>query len=243
MKYIKHTIRGKKQILILVQHGGNMIPVDYSLPEEYLSLEKDFGASELAHLIGKKMGLDVLEILPNRGILDCNRIFSKAVRNFEFEENLSGIYDNIISETFDVIEKYNFIVDLHTMSPHNQYPVIKESIDNIREYIESYTNYCGERRVVDIITKLGNKTLSDTTTSKNLCRILKEKNIPSIFNVPYKFEDYHMTPQYLKRCGGIAVDIPKDFLANGSLTNLKINEQKLDTLSDIFCKLIKDMDN
>ncbi len=230
----------------------------------YLAVERDFGTSELVHEIAKRTNcsVTVIEIELHRGIIDPNRGIEKAVQNlFVHSENLE-LVAQLREAHREALEDVNSILlelkpavllDIHSMSPYTPKTDAESKVRAVRlepgeveSYLDAWLNPArrGERRFVDIVTQLvdgtvvANQKLADTLAGR-----FTGWGIPYRFNHPYPTAPEVMSTSYMRDypgTSGATIDIPKDYLADGTLDALKLNSLKINTMAAAIASAINE---
>jgi predicted N-formylglutamate amidohydrolase len=229
--------------------------IDKSLLEKYIAVEQDAGTTSLTHRLAARISeegyaVGILEVRFPRGIIDSNRITEKSIQNvFNSESNhslaeeLRSLHKTAIAYIESKLSKVqpSLLLDIHSMahftplaSSESSVRAVKLELGNMEEYLDAWLNPLrrGERRYVDIITQLNDgTTVGDIKFSAMLGAELHKANIPYRFNNPYPTAPEVMTTKYLQRYPGVAIDIPKDYLADGPLDALEINPTKVEQIA------------
>lgn len=218
------------------------VPHRQNTLERYFAIDQDKGSAPLAHATAKALarfapeyGSQVLEIHLPRAIIDINRIAGKALRNiFRYPHDISVtqelkyIHAQII-ETLRLrihSQLRAILVDIHTMAPFSPdaaFPTateaISESPGTLDDYVDIWTNPAkrGERRAIDLVTEVRYpdgrvREAADGQLTEIMKEIFSARDIPFCFNHPYPTAPHIMSTEYMQRCRGIAVDVPKDLL-------------------------------
>lgn len=245
------------------------IPESENLLKTAIKLDGDAFAWKIIENIAKKLWIPILElrVCVPRFIIDSNRnpsldllsIQSPLRHIFNFENhklltnNLLLIHKKIVNRITQIISKFWwYVIDLHTManiSPKTQIHdsiAIKEQVGDIKGYIDKWINANGEKRKINIMTKLKNKQdLANMPLSLSLAWELTFNNFQNTFNDPYILTPNLMSTTYMMlNWKTILIDIPKGTLSkesqdtNRHLANLTLCPQKLDILSLAFVSAI-----
>ncbi len=223
----------------------------------YLELERDVGATELAHEVAMRLGKGissaVVEVKMPRGIVDANRarrsegyggvrtLFADPLsgENLRTFNSLSTLHGNML----ETMERLLFaldpsvLVDVHSMAPftpraqgESEVSAVKLEPGKVSEYMDAWLNPArqGERRFVDIVTCLADGTeLANMQLAKKLAESFDASGFKFRFNEPYPTAPGVMTTHYLSGYEGVCIDVPKDYLADGPLDAMVVNAKKV----------------
>ena len=237
---------------------------------QYLRIEQDFGAKELAHSIANELytqapelGALVLENEYPRGVIDGGRKLDFCLRGYvptaildrwknEFlHVHKMTLYQ--IRQELSLAKTQNCLgVDVHTMAPYSPAVQIeKEDFENLNEYVEAYMSarvQGGERRHLDLITEDGHgKVLSDPKIIEYFdCELGKLHTLS--MNTPYAALPHFMMNEYIGTLKGLAIDVPKDFIAEGfqkefQLDCFELSKSKIKQLSHAVAAALVDYIN
>lgn len=238
-----------KPILILNRHdqaGGLLLPTlvpavlvellrgrkpwQVELLENYLQLERDNFARELAHLIADKVRqvlsgvpVQVLDVNFPRGLIDANRKFGHdgvypVRRSFDFAQKpeLHGefvrYHDVIVDKVREQVSNCALFLDVHTM---NAYDLIRPHDDvsdpDLDPYVRMYrgmTNW-GEKRKVNLVDSTPEgELLADRTLVEKVLRIFEGEGVETSRNHPYKVNPFITLGDLYPIAPGLAVDVP-----------------------------------
>ncbi|HLD73103.1 MAG TPA: hypothetical protein VJA23_05985 [Candidatus Nanoarchaeia archaeon] len=229
--------------------------IDKSLLEKYVAVERDLGTGYLSHCLagwiseeGYAVGMVIVQF--PRGIIDPNRITEKSIQNvFDPEsspalaEELRSLHRTTISSIESMLSQArpSLLLDIHSMAPftpqantESSVQAVKLELGKMEEYLDAWLNPLrrGERRYLDIITKLNDgTTVGDIKFSAMQGAELHKAGTLYRFNHPYPTAPEVMTTKYLQRYPGVAIDVPKDYLADGPLDALEINPTKVEQIA------------
>ncbi|MDO8425289.1 MAG: hypothetical protein Q7T01_02130 [bacterium] len=244
--------RQRPSVVLLSPHDGPMewfvgecpallaaCPADAETLARFCALERDVGATALAHRIATLLvergvvRVDVVEVCLPRGIVDGNRLTERALRNIfpadaypDLVRYLHASHASVLTsvrESLALLSPTGIFVDVHTMAPYTpavdpQSPTetIAEHPDALHHVIETWTNRARwrERRHVDVVTRLSgtDALLADPLLRVALVRYLSEHEVPWRENLPYPTAEHVLTTHYLRQRRGVAIDVPKDVL-------------------------------
>jgi hypothetical protein len=231
---------------------------------DYLRIEQDFGSEELAHYTAQELNrrgieVEVVKTAYNRGLLDGGRYPDWALRSAlpsVFKEKNSTQLLRLHKTTTELISEKcllteasgGFVIDLHTMAPKNPTFTLEEhehpSHETITEYVEAFCRKepFQEYRPVDILTKdeHGNQ-VTDEKLSKLIHNVFVENGFTASFNEPYSNHTRYMMNHYLSISSGVAIDIPKHLIAEGSTTDFSLKSfdlcyEKIKTISKLIAE-------
>lgn len=211
--------------------------------ESYLAIERDAGATELAHALAHTLSRShgirahVVELNYPRGILDGGRLKGHALRHClppalmrELEAPLLQIHDATLSfmdrlyETLpSPLERRCLLVDVHTMAsfcPVDEsgrrftFPV---SFPRLEAYVNQYMeaeNHIYPRKI-DLITEdETGRLLADPILLRELKKALAEAAYPSLENEPYHAAPIYLSHQHMQKLPSISIDVPKHLVAS-----------------------------
>lgn len=217
---------------------------DPDLFRRYMAIEQDVGSSELAHHIASKLmrksaeagsplSIVVLDVQLPRAIIDANRLPEYALREvFDYtgHDDIASSYRRkhgfATSEVAALLQRLSpqgIVLDVHSMAPHT--PIgepsspdkpVDLSPTTLDRYVRSYTDPAmrGERRVIDIVTRLPDgAVIADHDLAIACNRELEVAGLESRFDHPYCTNERIMTTRYMQRHRTLAIDVPKDWLA------------------------------
>jgi len=236
----QHSSRGE-EFLERYPEIMDSIAVKAECFDEFVNLERDAGAKELAMQIGKivaeesdgDIGVTIVKSHLPRAVLDTNRVTSKAVRNVidysnlqEFENDFKEIHVGVISEIRRELSCLLYgsgvFVDVHTMAPYtpgvipqSKTEVLSEKPDNLAHYVRAYVNArrTGRRRFMDLMTALpGMPPLADAVLTAKIKKKLDKSHLKYRENDPYPTGPYIMSTEYMSHFPGITIETPKDYL-------------------------------
>jgi hypothetical protein len=204
--------------------------------DTYLSIERDIGATHLAHALGQEIasqsgqGVEVLSIDYPRGLLDGGRDEHFAVRNALPSEVLDQHTSQWKALHLDTVKKIedkiqgsdpkSLVIDVHTMSKYEYLRVldgktISETVrwQSLGEYVRAFTEANEIIRPFNILCR---DEMNQFTSCPKLVARLKERlAAEQVFfeeDVPYRIMKRYRSHAYLNIRRGIAIDLPKDYV-------------------------------
>ena len=251
---VKNTSYGpenkKADVVLLSPHSGNSRQLVERLSgafadkpdvlDDYLTIDADFGADDLAHaiaqeiaVVGGDLRVDVAQVLYERGIVDPNRVPSVAVRNV-LDYGHGGLNKDFLrsihSRTLEIVEKIlgqidetkGIFLDIHSMAPYSPVNLIGEQPGRLGAYSYPYRNRSqrGGRRFLDLITDIpGQGVIANPIILANVQDSLTSAGQSFRRNNPYPKPGYPaqniMGTRYMVKHAGLALDYPKDSLTKG----------------------------
>lgn len=221
---------------------------------EFISIEADLGASNLAHDVAQRLqargvGCLVFEMDYPRAIVDGGRVSEHCLRNSlpsELASVLEPRFAKIHHDTLDrlahlhqVINKnQGILLDLHTMasfSPMKEGKPVTEHVSfaSLESYVAQFKQaprVQDNLRAFDLITEDGQGNfIADEQLANIFRRTLREVGIEYRENSPYAALEAFLMNTHMSRCKGVAIDIPKHLIAVGENPLLfDIGDFKLD---------------
>ena len=278
---IKLNPTKETKFLLIDPHGSDFTQFNSKFPEIsdhhkvksklelfqlYLAIERDLGATELAHSIGKniaenkEVGVEVISINYPRGLLDGGRDQFYAIRNALPEELLIGLsatFKDIHMDTTAKIESKILgtspdciVVDVHTMSTFEYLRELEGkkisdviSWETMNEYVRSFTEAMHLERPLNILCR---DESSDFKASPALVHELKStlRNIGVRHEEdnPYRILKRYKSHTYFGLRRGLAIDIPKSYLCKDqaiySLEMLEVDQSKIDHWGKIIAGVL-----
>lgn len=250
-----HAELGKNFVEIDHPELIDIIKLERSKFEEFLSIEYDFGTNSLSHAIAAKLfyeyGVAVLVVEPTfpRSILDAGRLYPNCIRNIvdyekypELRQSLVNLYEAYMEKLCHIVavaKSYNALsIDLHTMSSYSPDVVqeryseaISETPDNLLEYINLYKNSHkdGEKRNIELFSgDARNGIFASTALLKSLYKAIQAQDIEVEFDKPYILAE-HLVAHYLVcELSAVCIDIPKDLISSITTADKDYDLARLD---------------
>lgn len=235
----------------------------WPLFETYLDIEKDFGATELAHSLGFELasfhGIDtrVVELNYPRGILDGGRLRDHCLRQClppQLMASLSAamlrIHDASLSYMDRLYTEFaktqGFLLDVHTMASYCPvdesgkaftFPI---SFPRLEAYVNQYLNARNHnyRRKIDLICSDENgRKLADPRLLSSLARELTLRNYVCLENEPYHAAPIYLSYQHMSMVPSLSLDVPKHLVAEGDeLDKLAIHPEGIRRLAEALAR-------
>ena len=228
---------------------------DMGLFKKYLSIERDLGATDLAHSLAQKIssasgnGVEVLSIEYPRGLLDGGRDENFAVRcalPASLLEKYSSSWAKLHLETIKRIENKIsasaqdcLVIDVHTMSKYDYLRVVdgrpiseRVSWESLGDYVKAFTDARERLRPFNILCR---DEFGEYTSCPKIVERLKEQLAAEAVSfeedVPYRIMKRYRSHTYLNIRRGIAIDLPKTFISKEQptyrLEHLEVDEEKI----------------
>ncbi|SMF78190.1 hypothetical protein [Pseudobacteriovorax antillogorgiicola] len=235
-----HSADGKEffdQFPEIVNHP--LIKSHWDLFEQYVEIERDKGADQLAHQLGHQLaqrGISsmVLEWQYPRAIVDGGRILSHCLRpclpptlQEQLNDRLLGMHKRSLEkleELHQVInDRHGFVIDMHTMasfSPMNDGKIETKpvSFEGLRAYCQQFTDAPrtpDNLRLFDVITQDEDaREIAHPRLKKAIIDSLNRASIDFVENDPYCADSAFLMNVHLTRCPAIALDLPKHYVAS-----------------------------
>lgn len=223
--------------------------------KKYLSIERDLGATDLAHSLAQKIaissgnGVEVLSIEYPRGLLDGGREENFAVRcalpksllqKYSPQwtklhlETIKRVENKIIASDQDCL-----VVDVHTMSKYDflrfvDGKPISESVtwECLGDYVKAFTDARETTRPFNILCR--DESNQFTSCPKIVDRLKEQLAAEAVRfeeDVPYRIMKRYRSHTYLNIRRGIAIDLPKTFISKDQesyrLEHLEVDEKKV----------------
>ncbi|MFH1430081.1 MAG: hypothetical protein ABIG71_00985 [Candidatus Uhrbacteria bacterium] len=215
-------------------------PADLGTLMRYLAVERDTGASALAHRIASLIANQtdhraaVIEVLLPRGIVDGNRVTGCAIRNVfhhhahsDLTAQLRELHTQVLqlaSSYVSELEPNGILLDIHTMAPYTPFwdqesatMAVKETPDALSQYVDVWINptHRHKRRMLDVVTRCDddNILIADSVLRDACMRQLTNHDIAWRENDPYFTSNHIVTTNFMRAHRAIALDVPKDYLS------------------------------
>ncbi len=228
---------------------------DIDLFKRYLSIERDLGATDLAHSLAQKIaissgsGVEVLSIEYPRGLLDGGRDEHFAVRcalpksllqKYSSQwialhlETIKRIENKIVASDQDCL-----VIDVHTMSKYDflrfvDGKPISESVswENLGDYVKAFTEARETTRPFNILCR--DESHQYTSCPKIVKRLKDQLAAEAVTfeeDVPYRIMKRYRSYTYLNIRRGVAIDLPKTFVTKEqetyNLAHLEVDQEKV----------------
>ncbi len=264
---------GKNQELILtVPHGSGADSFLEHFPEiqchpdlervwplfrTYLEIERDTGASELAHAIARNICLNfqhqvhVLEMNYPRGILDGGRLRGHALRHClpqKLMESIQGrleeLHDNSLRRVDEVYAlmaqkapRHALLVDIHTMASfcpvdesgrRSTFPI---SFARLEDYVNQYLeakNHHYQRKIDLICADEKGHLLADDKLLSEMKSALEAAGYDCLENQPYHAAPIYLSYQHMKMVPSLSIDVPKHDLVFSDRYEYELDNLDLD---------------
>ncbi|MFW7378675.1 MAG: hypothetical protein ACOH5I_07710 [Oligoflexus sp.] len=209
--------------------------------EDYLRIEQDYGATELAHLIAEmlnketqKLGCRVIEFDYPRGLIDGGRILEHCLRPCLPQELFATYRQSFLEIHRDSLvrignfyrelqQRPHLLIDIHTMAsycPHNDQgkaqtiPVSWEAMDDyVQQFVRAKQMAPGPRKIDLISAARNGDIIADDRLRTTFIHQMQRRSYPFAENHPYFAADEFLMHQHMNNARGIAIDIPKHLLA------------------------------
>ncbi len=261
-----------KELLITVPHGGGAEGFLEAFPEiaadrelkkvwplflSYLEIERDTGASELAHSIARIISLKfnhqvtVYEMTYPRGILDGGRLRGHALRHCLPHRLMEDLQDRLLAlhdQSLTVIDAaygrmgergggHSLLLDVHTMAsfcPVNEsgikstFPI---SFPRLEAYVLQYleAKHHNHLRSIDLICadEKGQK-LADPTLLYQCKTALLKAGYSTVENEPYHAAPIYLSYQHMRMVPSLSLDVPKHCLTEEPFDQYQLDQLRID---------------
>ncbi len=232
----------------------------------YLAIERDLGATELAHSIASSLaknfeiGVEIISIDYPRGIVDGGRDPQFAIRSALPDELLSDLSERFKDIHIDATSTIEakilatpqdcIILDVHTMST---FEYLREldgkkipdiiSWETMEQYVRSFTEAMQVERPLNILCRDESDSFK---ASQHIVAELKATltsiGIRHEEDNPYRILKRYKSHLYFGYRRGLAVDIPKSYLCKDqsiySLEKLEVDQSKVDNWGKIIAEVL-----
>lgn len=242
--------------------------------QQYLRIEQDYGATELAQSLAQfisrqsqQIGCRLIEFDYPRGLIDGGRILEHCLRPalpHELARNCHTAFLDIHRQSLEHMQQFyrelqhrsHILIDIHTMAsfcPHSSdgHPhTIPVSWENLPAYVQQFTDahlLAKESRKIDLISAdESGETIADDEIRRILIAKLQGKALPFAENKPYYAAKEFLMYHHMTSSTGIAIDIPKHFLARQSLEHdfqldeFDLDQKKLQGMAELIASALFD---
>lgn len=221
---------------------------------QYVAIEADQGANELAHEVARicaneGLGTLVLEMDYPRAILDGGRVKEHCIRDalppdlvLSIKHELVKIHEETLTFLAEchklVTANQGVVMDLHTMasfSPMKNGKIYTQPVgfECLAEYVVQFVDAPREKRNLrsfDLITEDGEGNfIADEALARILEVNLDKSKVVFEKNKPYAALPAFLMNTHMISCPGIAIDIPKHLIASmDNPMDFTINNFQLD---------------
>ncbi|MBC7662006.1 MAG: hypothetical protein H7249_20115 [Chitinophagaceae bacterium] len=260
----------KRRVVFVVPHGAGSndflrhfpeLPADPQLQNvwplflSYLEIERDAGATEIAHAAAAKLAAHyaitalVVELNYPRGLVDGGRLRDHALRHCLPEPLATGLQKKMLDvhETsllyMDRLyesmahDHASFLIDVHTMASFcpvdatGQKKTFPVSFDRLQEYIDQYLHahrYRCQRKIDLICSDEQGRKLADTMLLATLTDSLREASYEYLENEPYHAAPMYLSYQHMQKVPSISLDVPKHLVMFGNAADHVLDQLKID---------------
>lgn len=212
----------------------------WPLFETYLAIERDVGATELAHGIALELALGfgipsrVVEVNYPRGILDGGRLSGHALRAClpptlmeRLQESMLSVHAASLTYMDRLYEQMgsgskSLLLDVHTMASYCPvdetghkftFPV---SFPRLEAYVNQYltaNNHLAQRRIDLISADEDGRVIADPRLLSALARELLAEGYACLENEPYHAAPIYLSYRHMQKVPALSIDIPKHLVA------------------------------
>ncbi len=272
LKETLYHAAGPEQVILVVPHGADATEFLEFFPEipahpdlekiwplfrSYLAIERDAGASELAHALGARLAstagysVQVLEMNYPRGIVDGGRLNEHCLRPClphtlfdELKAAFLALHQTSLAAIDRVYEKMAehpacFLLDVHTMASYC--PVNAEgerrtepvAFATLASYVNQYLEAREHRyqRQIDLICSAADgRKLADPLLLQALTETLSEDGYTCLENEPYHAAPIYLSYQHMQKVPSLSIDVPKHLVASNALEPYELDQIRVDPL-------------